>query len=208
MIESNFSSSESPKSVRFSGSQFQLVIETLHDSAGNGPFGAKPVEQKLSVRPQHAGDLLHGFDLRKHRAFAPAIEKNSGRVRTNIIPEELKIFLQQVAAYRLQVVAEEVAQFDFLVRRQIFRPLEQAPARMGEDGSQPLSFQFSCLLRPDFIDGLVHMHDDVKAVQDMDGLPGFFGDDPEIGFPHCRCRRRATGPTVPCQRSGRSASGF
>ena len=63
MIESNFSSSESPKSIRFSGSQFQTVVETLHDAAGNGPSGPKPVEQKLSVRAQHACHLLHGLDL-------------------------------------------------------------------------------------------------------------------------------------------------
>jgi hypothetical protein len=184
MIESNFSSSECAKSVGFSGSQFKTVVEALHDAAGNRLPGPKPVEQKLSVGAQHARHLLHGFDLRAHHALAPKVEKLSSPEGGDIIPEELKVLLQQVAAHRLQVVAQEIAQFDFLFGGQILRSFEQAPTGMGEDGSQPLRPQFSCLLRPNFVDGLVHMHGDVKAVQDMDSLAGLPGDDPEVGFPH------------------------
>jgi len=62
MIESNLNSPERAKTVRFSGSEFQTVVEALHDAAGNGLPGPKPVEQKLSVGPQHARHLLHGFN--------------------------------------------------------------------------------------------------------------------------------------------------
>jgi hypothetical protein len=184
MIESDFNSSERAETVRFSGSEFQTVVETLHDAAGNRLPGAKPVEQELSVGPQHACHLFHGLDPRAHDALAPKVKKLAGPEGGDIVPEELKVFLQQVAAHRFQVIAEEIAQFDFLRGCQILRPLEQAPAGMGEDGGQSLCLQFPSLLCPDLIDGLVHMHGDVKAVQNMDGLAGLLGDDLEVGFPH------------------------
>jgi hypothetical protein len=50
MIECNLSSSESSKTIRFFGSEFKPVIETLNDAAGNSLFGSKPIQQKLPVR--------------------------------------------------------------------------------------------------------------------------------------------------------------
>ena len=175
MIQSNFNSPGRAEAIRFSGSQFQTVVQTLHDAAGNRLPGTKPVEQKLSMGSKHARYLLHGLDPRAHHALAPKVEKLSSPERGDVVPEELKVLLQQIAAHRLQVVAQDVAHFDFLFRSQILWPFEQAPAGMGEDRGQSLLPQFSCLLRPNFVDGLVHMHGDVKAVQDMDGLAGLLG---------------------------------
>ena len=68
------------------------------------------------MRAQHAGDFLHRVNLGKHGALAPTVEKYPGPMRGNVIPEELKVFLQQITAHGLQVVAEEIAQFYFLPR--------------------------------------------------------------------------------------------
>ncbi len=66
MIERNFRSSEGAKSVQFSDSLVQAVPETLNDAAGPGLPGPEPIEQKLSVRPRHARDLLDGLGPRAH----------------------------------------------------------------------------------------------------------------------------------------------
>jgi hypothetical protein len=184
MIECNFSRSESSKSIRLSGSEFKTVIETFHDAAGNSLPGPKPIEQKFPVRAQHARHFLHGPDARTHHAIAPEIEKLSSPKGRDIVPEELEVFLQQIAAHRFQVVAQQVGEFDFLVRSQILRPLKQAPTGMGQDWGQSSCLQFSGLLRTNFVNGLVHMHDDMEAVQDMDGLAGLPGDNLEVRLPH------------------------
>ena len=184
MIESNFNSPERAETVRFSGSEFQSVVETFHDTAGNSLSGPKPVEQELSVGPQYARHLFHGLDPRAHDALTPPVQKFTCPEGGDIVPEKLEVFLQQITAHRFQVVAQEVGQFNFLTRRKILRPFKQAPSGMGENRHQSLGFQFPGLLGPDLINGLVHVHGDVKAVQDMDGLAGLLGDDLEVGFPH------------------------
>jgi len=47
MIEHKFRSSECSKPIGFAGSQFEFIVEALHDTAGNGLFDTKPVEQEL-----------------------------------------------------------------------------------------------------------------------------------------------------------------
>ena len=184
MIECNFSSSESSKSIRFSGSEFQPVIETLNDSAGNSLFGPKPIEQKLPMRTKHPSHFLHGLNAGAHHAGAPKIEKFSGPEWGYVLPEELKILLEQITADCLQVVAKKITEFDFLLGCQILRSLQKTPAGMSKDGTQPFGLQVTSFLSPNLINCLVHMHDDMKPVQDMNGLAGFFGDDLEIRLPH------------------------
>jgi len=160
------------------------------------------------VRAQHACHLLHGFDPRAHHALAPKVQTLSHPEGGNIIPEELEVFLQQVAAHRLQVVAQKIDQFDFLFGRQILRPFEQAPAGMGEDGLQSLGSNFLRLLDPNFVDGLVHMHGDVKAVQDMDSLAALPGDDLEVGLPHITADERQLSRPFFAKRPKKAQQGF
>ena len=46
MIQSDFNAVVSAKAEGFSGGQFCLDVETLHDTAGELAFGAKPIEQE------------------------------------------------------------------------------------------------------------------------------------------------------------------
>ena len=55
MIEGDFRDLECAKAIRFSGDQFEFVVETLHGAAGNGLFRTKPIEQKPSVRTKQLG---------------------------------------------------------------------------------------------------------------------------------------------------------
>lgn len=44
LIQGDFHAMKCPKTKGFSGGQFCLGIESLHDSAGELPFGPEPVE--------------------------------------------------------------------------------------------------------------------------------------------------------------------
>ena len=72
MIKSYFRCAKRFETVRFSGGQFQTVVEALHHAAGNCPLGSKPIQQKLPMGPKHPRHLLHGLDFRKHHPLAPA----------------------------------------------------------------------------------------------------------------------------------------
>ena len=82
----------------FPGRQFEFMVETSYGTAINGLFRAKPIEKKLSMRPEPAGGLLHRFYARAHNSAAPRIEKLSCRVRVDVLPEILEIFLEKTAA--------------------------------------------------------------------------------------------------------------
>ncbi len=87
MIQGDFSAVIGPKAEGFSGGQFGLGVETLHDAAGELAFGAEPVEQERAVSTQHPGDLLHRFGLRSHRTRTPLIQEPARPVRREIAPE-------------------------------------------------------------------------------------------------------------------------
>src|SRR5882724_9595421 len=57
---------------------------------------------------EHAGDLLHGLDPGPQGARAPAVQEPPGPGGGHVGPEELKVFPQEVAADRPQVVAEQL----------------------------------------------------------------------------------------------------
>jgi hypothetical protein len=208
MIECNFSSSESSKSIRFSGSEFQAIIETLDNAAGNSLFSPKPIKQKLPVRPKHPSHFLHGLNAGAHHAHAPKIEKFSGPEWGYVLPEELKVLLEQVTAHCLQVVAKKITEFDFLLRCQILRSLQKTPAGMSKDGVPAFVLQLTSLLSANLINCLVHMHDDMKTVQEMNGLAGFLGDDLEVRLPHIAADKEQLRRPLFAEGSEKAQQGF
>ncbi len=94
-------------------------------------------------------------------------------------PEELKLLPQEVAAHGPEVVAHEIDQPRPLLVREVVRPLEQQPARTGQDRRAALGLERPGFLGADFIDGLVHMDHDVEAIQDVQGVAGLLGHDPQ-----------------------------
>jgi len=123
MIEHNFSDSKCPETVRFSGGQFEFIVETLHRPTGNGLFGAKPIEQKFPVRAQHASHFLHRLYTRSHDLGTPSVKKFACPVRGDVVPEELKIFFEKVTPHSLEVVSQQVGQFCLLHVREILQTL-------------------------------------------------------------------------------------
>jgi len=184
MIEHNFRSSERSKPIRFSGSQFEFIVEALHNTAGNGLFSTKPVEQKFTMRPKHSRNLHHRLDPGLHRTITPPVQKFTCPVGRNVVPEKLKIFLEQVTSNRFEVVSQQISQFNFLIRRKILRPFQQAPSGMRKNRHQTIGFHLSRFLRPDFINGFVHMHRNMETIQNVNRLGGFLGDNLQIRLPH------------------------
>jgi hypothetical protein len=77
MIQSDFNSPERSEPVRFSGSQFQTVVEALHDAAGNGLPGRTQLSKSSlwdrgmratffmgSIR-ERVGGSLHGLEINR-----------------------------------------------------------------------------------------------------------------------------------------------
>ena len=61
---------------------------------------------------------------------------------------------------------------------------EQQPTGFPEDRGAALAFHPAGFLGTDVVQCLVHIGDDVKAVEDMQGLGAVFADEFQIGFPH------------------------
>ena len=85
MIQGDFHGMVDLKIEGFSGGQFGLGVETLHDAAGKLAFGLKPVQQESSVSTQDPGDLLHRLDLQSHRACTPSVQEPA-RTSSSALP--------------------------------------------------------------------------------------------------------------------------
>jgi hypothetical protein len=73
MIQGHFGDSEGPEAVGFSHSDFDLVIQSLDNAAGELFFGPKVVENQGSVGAQHLYDFFQGFDSGEHRLVTPHV---------------------------------------------------------------------------------------------------------------------------------------
>lgn len=61
------------------------------------------------------------------------VEELAGPLGGDVLPELLELFLEQISADSLEVVAQQFAQAQRLGVGQILRPLQQASARLGQD---------------------------------------------------------------------------
>ena len=85
--------------------------------------------------------------------------------------------MRKVGTDGLEVVAEEIAQPEVLVGAEILAAAEQQPTGFPEDWSAALTFHAAGLLGTDVVQCLVHIGDDVEAVEDMQGLGAVFADE-------------------------------
>src|SRR5579872_18393 len=74
VIEREFGDAEGAKTVRFSHSDFDFVVEALDHAAGELLFGLEVVKNQLAVGAEHVGDFLHGLDARAQGVLAPNVE--------------------------------------------------------------------------------------------------------------------------------------
>src|SRR5690349_20013304 len=93
------------------------------------------------------------------------------------MPELLEGFFKQVAAGRVQVEAKQIAEPEILYHAEVLAATEQQPAGLPEHNIAALPFQTTCFLGTDVIQGLVHIGDDMKAVEDVQSLGTVFANE-------------------------------
>jgi len=120
----------------------------------------------------------------------------------------LKGFLQKVGTDGLKVVAEEIAQPEMLVGAEVLATTEQQPAGFPEERGAALTSHAAGFLGTDIVQGLVHIGDDVEAVEDMQRLGAVLADELQIGFPHVRTDEYDFGNYVLAHSGEESLEGF
>src|SRR5262245_45719480 len=128
MIKGQFEDPIGAKAIRFSHGDFGLVVQALNNAAGNQLLSPEIVEDEFPVLAERPGDLLHRLDPGAHGLAAPLVEELAGPGGRVVIPKLLKSFLEKVGPDGFQVVAEEIAQSEVLLRAEILTAPEQQPA--------------------------------------------------------------------------------
>ena len=114
MKEGEFEDAVGAEAVRFSRSDFGLVVQALDHAAGKLFFGLEVVEQKFAVSAQSASDLLHRLDAAAHGLSTPEVQEQASPMRRVVSPELLEVLLEQVSADGFQIVAEQIAEAEAL----------------------------------------------------------------------------------------------
>ena len=69
---------------------------------------------------------------------------------------------------------------------QLMEEGEDAPARLVQQGFMAVLFHFASLNGPHVVEGCIHFGDEVKAVEDVQGLGTIPPNHLEVGLPHVR----------------------
>ena len=193
MIQGNFHRYEAFKPIGPSKSQFCFVVEALHRTGGDGFFGPKPIQQKRSMLAERRGHFFHGVYFGAHGAGTPIVEKPPRPKRREVVPKESEVLLEEVGPHCLEVVFQQFGQLEVLVRGSVRWALEQTPAGPFQNGAVTIGLELPGFGGPHLVEGLVHVGDDVKPVENMQGLARFFGDGAQIGPPHIAANKAQAG---------------
>ena len=80
----------------------------------------------------------------------------------------LKVLLEEVGAHGLEVVSQQLAQAEALCGGQVGFALEDAPAGLFEHRLIAILDEAAGLCGPHVVEGVVHLGDDVEAVEDVE----------------------------------------
>src|SRR5215467_1468423 len=80
------------------------------------------------MRAESACDFLHRVNAAAHGLVAPEIQEHASPSGRIVLPELLEVFLEQIGADGLQVVAKQIAQAELLLRGEIVLAFEHTPA--------------------------------------------------------------------------------
>ena len=91
--------------------------------------------------------FLHRLDTAAHGLIAPEIQEHAGPGGRVVFPELLKIFFEEIGTDGLEIVAEQIAQTELLLRGEILFALEYAPTRLLQRTASTRSSVRTFLLR-------------------------------------------------------------
>ena len=184
MIKSDLTSVFGSKTIAAFHRQFDFGIEALDDTAGKLTFCLEVVEEKRTVRAQGAGDFFEWFETAASDFHAPGIQELCRPSWGKVGPEVLEGFDQKEGSQGAQARALDLAHPAALGRGPVGAFFEEGPAHFLEQGIETGLDAGAGFFTPDVIDGFVELLDDVKAVQDMQGLGQEVSCTVEVGLPH------------------------
>src|SRR5713226_6178066 len=208
MIEREFQDAKGTKTIGSSHGYFGFVVQSLDHTARNLLSGLEIVEQQLAVSTQRSGDLLHRRDAGSHRLLAPEIQERAGPGGRVVFPELLKIFFEEIGTDGLEVVAEQISQTELLLRGEILFALEHAPTRLLQQRRVALLGHLARLGGADLIQRLIHLGDDVEAVEDVQRLGTFLTDHVQVRLPHVRANKLDLGSELLSDDGEETLEGF
>ena len=88
---------------------------------------------------------------------------------------------------------DERAQAGALRAGLIRRPLQEQPARLGQERLSPAFAERAHFGAADLIDRVAHVLRDVEAVEDVERVAGLLRDDRQIGLPHVTADKQEHG---------------
>jgi len=98
----------------------------------------------------------------------------------------LEVLLEQIGPHGLEVVAQEVAEPEALGAGEVGLALEHAPAGLLKEWLVAVLGEPACLGGAHVVEGVIHLGDDVKAIENVQRVGAAFVDDPQVGLPHVR----------------------
>src|SRR4030067_2745944 len=145
---------------------------------------------------EHAGDSLQGLELGAQGAGAPPVEELPGPSRSDIVPEQLEVLLEEVGTHGSELVAQQLGELAFLVVGEVLGPLEQTEAHPLEHGLVAGGLEALGFLGAHLVDGLAEVGHEVEAVEDLEGAGRFAGDHLQRRVPRARAAVAETGAAL------------
>src|SRR5215467_5101359 len=97
-----------------------------------------------------------------------------------------KSSLSRVGSCRLEIVAQQLAQPEALLPRKVGLALEHTPTGPFQDWLITILGQPASFASAHFIERLVHLGDDVEAIENVHRIAATLADDAQIRLPHIR----------------------
>ncbi len=133
---------------------------------------------------QGADKFLHGLQAAAHGPRAPLLEKPAGPVGAPVIPENVKGLLEEIGPHGLEITMKQIGELFVLLGSEVLSSFEETVASPFQERLKAPLFERFGLVLAHLIDGLVEFLGDVEAVENVQGVGQFFGDDLEVGLPH------------------------
>ena len=129
------------------------------------------------MMPQHAHNFLHRLDPGPHHLDTPFVQERPGPIDRAVVPRRLEALAKQHGTHGSQIVLDEFVQPGPLLARLIRRPLQEEPARFGQEWLSSLLAKGMDFSPAHLVNRIAHVLGDMKAVQDVERVPRLLGDD-------------------------------
>ena len=121
-----------------------------------------------------------------HDVCAPCLQEAFGAASGGVGPAVIEVFFEKVGFDGGEIGGEQFAQTGSGRSSEIAAPFEPEPARFCQVRRFIVILEFFDFVASSLVDRRVELLNDVKTVEDVEGVGRSFGDDVEVRFPHIR----------------------